>query len=60
MSMKKVKTLVMEVDSEQSKKLTEPNQGVTLDIVKNRGGKRGRLAFEFNPAFSRFVEAARS
>jgi replicative DNA helicase len=50
----------MEVDLEQSRKLTEPNQAIILDIVKNRGGERGRLAFEFNPAFSRFVEAARS
>jgi replicative DNA helicase len=49
--------LVMEVDLEQSRKLTEPNQAIILDIVKNRGGERGRLAFEFNPAFSRFLEA---
>lgn len=52
--------LVMEVDLERTKKLTEPNQAITLHIVKNRGGERGRLAFEFYPAFSRFVEAAQS
>jgi replicative DNA helicase len=50
--------LVMEVDLEQTKKLTEPNQVITLNIVKNRGGERGILAFEFYPPFARFVETA--
>ena len=52
--------LVMEVDLERTRKLTEPNQALTLHIVKNRGGERGRLSFEFYPAFSRFVESAPS
>ena len=52
--------LVMEGDLERTKKLTEPNQALTLHIVKNRGGERGRLGFEFYPAFSRFVEFAPS
>lgn len=47
---------VMERDSERAKKLTEPNQAITLNIVKNRGGEKGKLAFDFHPAFSRFVE----
>jgi len=49
--------LVMETDLERSKKLTEPNQAVTLHIAKNRGGEKGKLAFDFFPAFSKFVEA---
>ena len=50
--------LVMEVDLERTKKLTEPNQAVTLHIVKNRGGESGQMTFEFYPAFSQFVELA--
>ena len=49
--------MVMEKDQARTKQLTEPNQAVTLHIVKNRGGESGKLAFEFQPAFSRFVEA---
>ena len=48
--------MVMEIDSARTKKLTEPNQAITLDIVKNRGGERGKLAFDFYPAFAKFVE----
>ena len=49
--------LVMEPDAERTKKLTEPNQAIMIHIVKNRGGERGKLAFDFFPAFSRFAEA---
>jgi len=49
--------LVMENDLERTKKLTEPNQAVNLHIVKNRGGEKGKLAFDFFPPFSKFVEA---
>jgi replicative DNA helicase len=49
--------LVMEKDLERTKKLTEPNQAINLQIVKNRGGERGKLAYDFFPAFSKFVEA---
>jgi len=48
--------LVLENDLERTKKLTEPNQAVSLHIVKNRGGEKGKLAFDFFPAFSKFVE----
>jgi replicative DNA helicase len=48
--------LVMETDLERTKKLTEPNQALTLHIIKNRGGEKGKLAFEFVPAFSKFTE----
>jgi replicative DNA helicase len=50
--------LVMEIDLERSKRLTEPNQAITLHIVKNRRGESGQLAFDFYPAFSQFVEIA--
>lgn len=49
--------LVMEKDLERSKKLIEPNRGITLHIVKNRGGERGRLAYDFFPALAKFAEA---
>jgi len=49
--------LVMENDSERSKKLTEPNQAITLHIIKNRGGEKGRLAYDFFPPCARFEEA---
>lgn len=49
--------MVMEKDITRMKQLTEPNQAITLHIVKNRGGERGKLAFEFYPAFSKFTEA---
>jgi replicative DNA helicase len=48
--------LVLENDRERTKKLTEPNQALTLHIVKNRGGETGKLAFDFFPAFSKFAE----
>ena len=52
--------MVMEEDPGRTKKLTEPNQALTVIIVKNRGGERGKLAFDSLPAFSRFVEAVAS
>lgn len=50
--------LVMEEDAERTKKLTEPNRAIDLHIVKNRGGEKGKLFFDFMPGFSRFTEAA--
>jgi len=52
--------LVLETDQERTEKLTEPNQALTLHIVKNRGGEKGKLAFDFYPAVSKFVEAESS
>jgi hypothetical protein len=49
--------LVLENDRERTKKLIEPNQALTLHIVKNRGGETGKLAFDFFPAFSKLAEA---
>ncbi|HET8564758.1 MAG TPA: DnaB-like helicase C-terminal domain-containing protein [Candidatus Binatia bacterium] len=48
--------LVLESDPERTKQLTEPNQAILLHVVKNRGGEKGKLAFDFLPAFSKFVE----
>jgi replicative DNA helicase len=51
--------MVMENDPARTKQLTEPNQAVALHIVKNRGGEKGKLTFDFYPAFAKFVEAER-
>lgn len=48
--------LTMEKDLERTQKLTEPNQAIVLHIVKNRGGEKGKLAFDFFPSFSQFKE----
>jgi replicative DNA helicase len=48
--------MVMEKDATRTKQLTEPNQPITLHIVKNRGGENGKLAFNFYPAFAKFTE----
>jgi len=48
--------LVLEKDLGRTQKLTEPNQALTLHIVKNRGGEKGKLAFDFYPAVSKFME----
>jgi replicative DNA helicase len=48
---------VLQNDPTRSKKLNEPHQAMVLHIVKNRGGEKGRLAFDFFPSFARFGEA---
>jgi len=50
--------LALEKDVERSKNLTEPNRAMTLYIVKNRGGERSTIAFDFSPAFSKWTEAS--
>lgn len=52
--------MVIEKDTAPTKQLTEPNQAITLHIVKNRGGERGKLSFDFYPAFAKFAEAERT
>jgi len=52
--------LVLEDDPLRAKQLSEPKRAMMLNIVKNRGGERGKLAFEFHPAFANFVEVAPS
>jgi replicative DNA helicase len=48
--------MVMEQDGERTRKLADPAQAVNIHIVKNRGGDRGTLSFEFQPACARFTE----
>lgn len=50
--------MVLERDEVRSKNLSEPNEALTLHIVKNRGGERGKLALDFHPALAKFVEAS--
>lgn len=48
--------MVMQTDQERTPKLIEPNQAVVLHIVKNRGGEKGKLSYDFYPALSKFEE----
>jgi replicative DNA helicase len=48
--------LVMQTDAQRTQKLTEPNQAIVLHIVKNRGGEKGKLAYEFFPGSSSFKQ----
>jgi replicative DNA helicase len=48
--------LVMQTDAERTKKLTEPNQAIVLNIVKNRCGEKGKLSYNFLPGSSKFDE----
>ena len=52
--------LVLKPDPRGTKNLTESNRRVMVHLVKNRAGERGTLAYEFFPAFSRFVEVESS
>jgi replicative DNA helicase len=52
--------MVMERDDELTKKRPEPGQAITLHIVKNRGGEKGKLAMDFYPAFGKFAEVVGS
>lgn len=49
--------LVLEKDLERTKKSAELTEALTLHIVQNRGGEKGRLAYDFFPSFARFDEA---
>jgi len=49
--------MILQEDPEQTQKLMGPAQAMNIHIVKNRGGDRGKLLFDFQPAFSRFAEA---
>jgi replicative DNA helicase len=48
--------MVLERDAERSRTVSEPSQAVTLHLVKNRHGEKGKLNFNFLAAFSKFVE----
>lgn len=48
--------LVMERDSTRSHAIDELHQAITLHVVKNRGGEKGCLAYDFVAAFAAFTE----
>ena len=48
--------LVMERDATRIKAMNELGQATILHVVKNRGGEKGRLAYDFVPAFAAFTE----
>jgi replicative DNA helicase len=50
--------MVMELDRERTKKLAEHAQAINVHIVKNRGGDKGKLSFDFHAAFARFTEVS--
>jgi replicative DNA helicase len=46
----------MERDATRIKAMNELGQAMILHVVKNRGGEKGRLAYDFVPAFAAFTE----
>jgi len=46
----------MERDSTRSRAIDEVRQAITLHVVKNRGGEKGCLAYDFVAAFAAFTE----
>jgi replicative DNA helicase len=48
--------LLMESDPKEMANTTAASRLIRLHVVKNRGGERGNLAFDFFPAFAKFVE----
>lgn len=49
--------LVLRNDSARNETATEPWSPVNLYVVKNRGGEKGKIRFEFQPAMSAFKES---
>ena len=52
--------LVLSIDLERCKKVGESYQAVTLHILTNSAGEKGKLAYDFLPAFAKFVEVIAS
>ena len=52
--------IVMEEDAERTRQFTEPKRAVTLHIVKNRGGERATIHFDFSPGLSKLTEVGSS
>ena len=48
--------LVLEPKAHESKHATEPGRATTVHIVRNRGGEKGTMMFDFFPPFAKFVE----
>ncbi|MGH7833048.1 MAG: DnaB-like helicase C-terminal domain-containing protein [Candidatus Binatia bacterium] len=49
--------LVLRNDSARDETATEPWSPVSFYVVKNRGGEKGKIRFEFQPAVSAFKES---
>lgn len=47
---------VVERDQTTTKQLSQSHHVINLEIVRNRDGENGKLAFEFTPALANFVE----
>ena len=52
--------IVMAEDAERSRQFTEPKRAVTFHIVRNRGGEKALLQFNFSPGLSKFTEVGTS
>ncbi len=50
--------MVLEQEPERPKKFSDPAQAMNVHIVKNRGGERSMLSFDFHAAFARFTAVA--
>jgi replicative DNA helicase len=50
--------LVMGNDAERTQMLTDPTRALTLHVVKNRGGEKGAISFDFQPGVAAFKELA--
>ncbi len=49
--------VVIVFESDRDRRPRDPNdQSIVLNIVKNRGGEKGKLGFAFSPALNRFQE----
>ena len=48
--------LVMDRDVTHRAPVEELRQAIVLHVVKNRGGEKGRLAYDFAPASAEFTE----
>ncbi|HEX5604929.1 MAG TPA: hypothetical protein VFY96_00345, partial [Candidatus Binatia bacterium] len=48
--------LVMDRDATRTNAMNELRQAIILHLVKNRGGEKGRLAYDFATAFAAFTE----
>ena len=48
--------LVLQPETEPANAQAQPNRRTTLHIAANRGGEKGKIAFDFIPPFAKFVE----
>jgi replicative DNA helicase len=50
--------MVLAEDPERTDKLPDSARPMNLHLVKNSAGERGKIAFEFQPAFAKFTEVS--